>query len=1021
LSPTSRTRSLVTAALLALGAPWLSGCEDNITCVFTTGCVDGGTGGTLGAAASLPDNGLWIVDSRPTISTVLPDGMAVPQTSPVVIIFSESMNAASLAGVIEIIPDVGGFPGLAVPGVAQTLTGDGRVLVLLPLMLEEGEYTVQVATDSMATDITGQALDSSQGFAIADFTVIAAADGDPPQVIATWPPDNAQNQSDTSEIVAIFDRPVSPISVTNASFLVLVNGLPPADSPPPQALQIGVLGAAVPDPRGFVYRSADVSGSFTPLGSGASVAVTLSPQGALPITDPSGEALAEFPFSFVTAPFASPLSAAILSMPTNAIGIPNLTAGDLEELLIQVELLDAEPGDTLDLFMFGTATTDAPAPLIAFRRDITLSGTAPILTGQFTLDDIDLLSSSSPTSTRFADDPVAFAFRMRRSGTLISTLRVMDVDPTTFDIEDAVLDTTAPVVSELLLPGGGTASFFSDLRDVTLVGRANEPLRAVEVTTAMGNNGVRPPVVGNTPDGLFIAAPVALGVLPGGTIDYTLVAFDAAFNRSQLVTGTFFQRGAVHAGGFTPGDPVDIEVFDALTLEPVMGALVLLHDDLGDGMTYPLSDSAMTPLDGRATVSSNLGGGGAVGAMVTVDAVGYDLFTFFDITSTDISIPLTSVSLGATAGTGGVVATSDPFAVLTLPSLTSKLDDSRRPLENMRTFDVQPCSGVSVISCAFGPEAIRPARLGVQSFVAGDFMLTELMFNPIQLLRGFCLELPLAPTTGLQDTSFQLPFMLNDPAIAPEEIPVELFQGTQVTFRGDATDEIDLTFLVGDPTTVGDPRITVETIIPGVPGSVVVGMGLAYDLGGGDMWTIRAAAPGAVTPGGFFGMTGSVDTDLFTRFELRDSVGRIAGARVREADLGNLPMPNEVFALSPSVLFAPAPGGNSGGQSYNVAFQDVIPDLAGEEGLYRIELEDDAARRWIVWTPDPPGSGTVSVHLPDIAGGGTGGLPLMDGSIDCRIAAFAWPTLDTGELLWSDVEREHDLFSFSEPFSFDQP
>jgi hypothetical protein len=1016
LTSRSRSRSLGTLLLLALGAPWLSGCEDDITCVFTTGCSDDGSGGTLGAAASLPENGLWILDSRPTITSVLPDGTSGPETTPVVVVFSESMNVESLAGVIEIVPDLGGLPGQALPGVPQTLTGDGRVLVLLPPSLAEGDYTVQVGVDSMATDITGQELDATQGVALASFAVVAAAAGDPPLVLTTWPPDNAQNQSDTSEIVAIFDRPVAPLSVSNASFLVLVNGLPPAENPLPQPLQIGALGASIPDPRGFVYRSADANGVFAPLGSGANVTVTLSPLGPPPITDPDGEPLAEFPFSFVTAPFATPLSAAIVSMPTDAIGIPNLTAGDIEELLIQVELLDAEPGDALDLFMFGTATTVAPAPLIAFRRAITLSGAAPIMTAQFTLDDIDLLSSSSPTSTRLADGPVAFAFRLGR-GSAISTLQVMDVDPTTFALEDAELDTTAPVVSELLLPGGSTASFFSDLRDVTLVGRANEPLRAVDVTTAMGNNGVRAAVVGSTPDGLFIAAPVTLGLLPGGTIDYTLVAYDAAFNRSQLVTGTFFQRGAVHAGGFTPGDTVDIEVFDALTLEPISGALVLLHDDLGDGMTYPLSDSAATPVDGRVTLSSNLGGGGAVGAIVTVDAMGYDLFSFFDITSTDISIPLVLEGSGATAVAGGSVVTVDPFAVLTLPSLTSKLDDSRRSPEAPRTYDAQPCSGVSVVSCPFGPEPIRPARLGVQSFVAGDFMLTEPMFNAIQLLRAFCLELPLEPAAGLQDTSFELPFMLNDPAIAPEEIPVELFPGTQVTFRADATAEIDLAFLVGDPTTLGDPRITVETIVPGVAGTVVVGMGLAYDLGAGDMWTVRAAAPGAVTPGGFFGMTGSVDTDLFTRFELRDSTGRVAGARVREANLASLPMPNMVFATSPSVLLAPLPGGNSGGQSYNVDFQDVIPDLAGEEGLYRVELEDDAGRRWVVWTPDPPGSGTVSVHLPDIVGG----AGLLDGSIDCQIEAFAWPSLSTQEFLWSDVEREHDLFSFSEPFSFDQP
>ena len=78
-----------------------------------------------------------------------------------------------------------------------------------------------------------------------------------------------------------------------------------------------------------------------------------------------------------------------------------------------------------------------------------------------------------------------------------------------------------------------------------------------------------------------------------------------------------------------------------------------------------------------------------------------------------------------------------------------------------------------------------------------------------------------------------------------------------------------------------------------------------------------------------------------------------------------------------------------------------------------------AARRWTVWTPDPPGVGTVRVHLPEIVS--SGGVPLTTGMIGAQIAAFAWPTLDLGEFLWSDVEREHDLFSFSRAFLFNQP
>ena len=63
-------------------------------------------------------------------------------------------------------------------------------------------------------------------------------------------------------------------------------------------------------------------------------------------------------------------------------------------------------------------------------------------------------------------------------------------------------------------------------------------------------------------------------------------------------------------------------------------------------------------------------------------------------------------------------------------------------------------------------------------------------------------------------------------------------------------------------------------------------------------------------------------------------------------------------------------------------------------------------------------AGDVLVHVPDVAAGG--GTALADGSIAFEVATFAWPDFDPTALLFTDVEREYDVFSFAAPVLFTQ-
>jgi hypothetical protein len=664
----------------ALLAALLSGCNDSVTCVFTSGCGSG-PGAISDNEAALPVDGDVIVDGRPDVVGFFPTGSQNPGTIPIVLVFSETMLGATLLGAVEVVPILGGGTfGPPVQGLSQALVSDGRVLLLFPLVatgmegLPAGDYIVRIAETAEVTDLTGQELDRTAGEQLGDFT-IALTPPTAPRVVTTFPAAGAVDQSPTTEIVAVFDRPVTPQSVTPFSFDVRVDGADPANDPPATPVVVQVGSTSAPDPRAWVWRSLDGDGLPQSLGADAQVELRLSPA-ASPITDEEGGIVPPVTVTFRTLPFAPPLGASLLSDPPDAIGLANLTEGDAEELTIEVELDGLQPNDAIDLFLFGPQRSEMPdPPLIALQRTVQLTGTAPIQSVVFTREQIGMQLSDTPADVRFEDGPVTFAFRARR-GARVSPLRVLDLDPDPVVIQDPLLDTQAPTVTDLV-GTIGTTVFRSDQRGLSLAGQADEPLRAVEVSTPLGGNGTLPPVVGSSPGGLFLAAPVPLGRLDApGTTTFSFAARDEALNTAPSLAGTFTQLGALGPGAWTPGADITVQVFDAGTLGPLAGAQVIVHADMGDGMNYPFVQTATTLGDGTVTVST--AGAPAVAAIVTVAAGAYDLFTLHGPPSTRLSVPLvTSNRLPASAV--GAAQTTDPAAIALLPGLDQRFDDSRRP------------------------------------------------------------------------------------------------------------------------------------------------------------------------------------------------------------------------------------------------------------------------------------------------------------------------------------------------------
>ncbi|MSR61178.1 MAG: hypothetical protein EXS08_01855 [Planctomycetes bacterium] len=984
-----------------------SSCTDNVTCVFAGSC-NGGPGPISENQAVLPVDGEWVLDGPPDVSAVFPSGIQNPGSTPIVIVFNESMAPRTVLNAVEVVPLAG--PGQPVFGLLQQLVSDGRVLVLLPVPgsdLAAGDYSVRLGADALVTDLTGQELNRTPGAQLGAFTV-ATAPPVAPRLVTTFPADNATGQSETSELVTVFDRPVQASSVNVLSFDVKVGGVNPPNDPAPTVLRLGAQG--IPDTRVFLYRSVDVDGVAVPLGKSASVTLNLSPATSA-ILDTEGDKLVLTAVDFTTLAFSTPLGASLLSDPNDAIGLANLTNGDPEELTVEVELDAAQTNDSVDLFLFGKQrSNEQDPPLIALQRPLKLTAAGPISTATFLREDIALQLSERPDDVRFEDGSLTFAFRLRR-GSLVTPLRVLDLDPNPDTIQDPLLDTTQPTVSALA-GSTVTSEFRSDLRGLSLAGQADERVRSVAVETPLGNNGVLP-VVGSDDAGFFLAAPVAVEVVAGGSTTFQFSARDEALNSTAVLAGTFFQFGVLGSSAWTPGASVEIEVFDEGTLATLANARVLVHSDQGNGTDFPFVQAGTTLADGKVTLAT--AGAPSVGAIVTVVLTGYDLFTLHGVPTTHLSVPLHPLTQSP-ARSSGVVTTSNPAAVALVQNLDLRFDDSRRGVELVRGFEgvgVNESNGVLTLS--YGPQPIRARRLGARSFYAGDFSQTEAAFSASQLLQAFSLSIPFAPAApgAFQVGNLTFDFLLFDTTAPPADAAQAL---PPFTLHVDPANGVDLARLFPDPD--GAPQVSVDVLVPGLPGSIAAGLGLAFEQST-ERWTIRAAQPGAITAAGSLGSSGAVDTDPFVRAEALDLDGNTSGVRPRLSTLLAAGPTPELQALAVPTQLQPLADDETGAQAFTVRLRHALDDSRTEGGLYRVDLNDASGRGWSVWRFDEAGTADVLLRVVDVADAGAVGL--ADGPIASTASAFAWNGLDPADFLWTDLERRFELFSRAETVRFFKP
>ena len=996
----SPSRLLVASLACAVLSVFLPGC-DNPACVFGGTCAPtaGPGGGGIGSeAATIPSEGEELLAAAPVLRKSFPTGTTADPKTPIVLQYSESMGSNALASAFEL-----QATGLgAIPLQAAQLLGDGHLIVLFPLTdLQLGqEYTIQYRQNVKVVDRTGQLVVQPADRVIGTFSTAAAAPA-APSVLTTWPEDAATNKSPTGEIVVVFSRPVDALTVTDPSWVVTAGGVAPANDPVAQPVTLSGL---VTDTRAFRWRSVNSSSAPVSLGTDVEVQLELSPAGQL-IKDTSGNALPNKKIKYRTLPFSVPTGAAIMSLPSDAIGIQQISGAS--DLAIQVDFDDAQAGDRLGVYVFGKepqGTTPVPVQnlrTIALLREVPL--VAPFDSFTLTADEIDLVRTASPLAARFTDGSVTFAFYVKR-GTTVSPLKLLDVDTTTAGTQSPVLDTVAPTLLGLSTSGSVANVFRSDQRDLVVVGRANETLRAVAVSTStLGDNETTPGeparVVGSNASGLFVAAPVRVGVLTAAQmpLTYTVTLYDRALNATTPATGQFTQVGAGANGSPGPFSDVFVEVVNAVTLAPVVGATVYMHENVAGLVSFVASQT--TDTNGRATLTPPLIGD----AIVTVDATnqGFDLFTFDGPQTDRLSVPLQPNALATAAIDGGVTTADASFNVYQKGVADTRFVTPGETIVATGSCALNPQT--SSLNCSYGPTPIRSRVLGAQTAVVVLEPSSPFLYSALTFLKGFALSLPLAPVEAgsTQTNNLATGTSLDAGTLDPEERPIDVPAVVLTTSNF--------------PTLTGTPRVRVEADSPGIPRALTVGRGIAFnDALPANTYAVRAAYPGSCDPImdvgtdklGRFVTQGTIEPLLRLRMECVDASGNRGGARP------TLPTATSTFvALAPPTPEVVPLVQTLGSDALDVEFADVISDAAGQGGLYRVTVTDGLGAAWTVWAIDPPDSNgpVVSVRLPLIGAGGT--LPLLSGDVDVQVSAFAWSTFDALEFLWSDVEREFDLFS----------
>ncbi|MEC7584195.1 MAG: hypothetical protein VYE77_07750 [Planctomycetota bacterium] len=962
---------------VVLLAALLAGC-DNVGRIFDPTFDPGrGPSGPGTSNIEVPPVGGDVRDGRPLVREVYPKGGGWPESVPIVVEFSESVNQSSLqpssptAQDARLIVRAEGTQA-AIPCAYDFLAG-GKLLVLRPTAglpntpdpALGGSSAYEVVLLPEARDVDGLRFQGSEEEILATFTTDAPPEDEDGDILAVFPRNNQLNVPRDTQVLVVFTRVANIPSLTpqNLSLTTTFGNTVPTE------IDVVLSTLGVPDAR---VVSLKYVGDLEPDEEhriNAEPGITFGSDGSLGLN--GGTPYSRFTTSVLPTPIAVGLApdSALINF-DGKINRSNLTS-----LRLEVELPNGfavEDKVVARIYGGDRAEIENPAELLY------VEASADIVSTSDNLIEVDFTDKLGTLENPVLDEgEVTLVAQLRRGNVHSGMIQ---------GSSDTELDTIAPQILSLGPPGSLTEQqVFTDLQHLTLYGVATEGLGAATLTYLPGEPTERAvSLFAGQASGEFVMEPLDLGVQPEPQ-SFSLDITDTAGNKVDgVATGEVFQRGYIADGVSTS---MQVEVYDETTLLPLAGATVASEPDVP---VLPAVGrvTGTTGADGRV-VLTNVSG---ITKTTTVSLAGYDSVTVYNAPFSKLSLPLRPIG-GATATLTGSVGFEPTVGVTVMVGSGSFADpiqlDSRTEISDPTSIPETP---------------ILPNRPTVVTGLGGIFpasLTPTFSFHGCNMC-GFDLQTQSPPLRGVAAGEESEVGLLLSTAVVPfiTTLSGPLGLPLSIVEDFDLAEGLDTENLVG-----GKPSVRLTMAMRGFPGQTLFGVGFSSPLTGAQYTlngTYSQALHALVTPypSSQWLVTEAVDTE--TRLSrVRSLVSTLQGFVI---DPVNPPwIPTVTTPVGP-VVGAP-----------QVEVVDALqPGEFDSLGMLEIVAEDSAGQRWTIFAQDTDPLGTEEdFQFPDPTGMSV--LPPGEWSIIAysRLFIGAGPTVD--DVILAERRREEVTLARSAP------
>lgn len=773
-------RSLVQAAFLAVALLALPGC-DNIGRVFDPGGGRGG-GGEPDPANSfqVPPAGGITGPNRPRMLFAGPTGNGLPPTTPVVVLFDESMNLDSISGSAGERPEhlhvrVQGTTE-ALPGTYTALLG-GRLIVFRPSTTFPPSQTLEVVIGNKVRDIDKQT--SQRQGVVATFTADGTVEAGF-KLLATFPRNNDSDAAREGAVYVITTAPADPQTLTGDNIFLQKSDRSRVAS----RISFPVQTGPAPDPR--IIELAP------------NAPLEASTKFEIKITDDvkAGEVVLDRGNKDPVATFTSigPLAAQGVEVGNPSAGFDNrVNIANLQNLMVAVDLSDATvTGDEVTVRIYGNDRKETQDVLVFEEASTTVGSSGA---QRATVSFAGRLGTVPGPS--FKDGDLTLVASVRRGGDVTGYI----IGPETKQ------DVTAPTITAVGPPTASDNAYLTDLTAVSIHGQASERVGSLQLT--VGSQTVD--LFGADEGGRFMSLPALLGRTTA-PVPYTLALTDDAGNAAAgPFQGTFVQRGVLT--GTVSGGKLTVEAYDDATLAPVSGASVLIEPGLPRKPSVGRL-TATTDATGRAVFS----GLTQASYSITIIRSGYHLTSLLDTGAGYASLPLRPLA-DATASLTATLVFPPGAGVLARVGINALDDEAADGFVQTTAAATNRVTNVPV----------RPNRpLLVTAFAGAMPPTTKPTFGSGATLLG--------AQSGARGTNQPPPEA--QAGGGSYDVALTLLPALNAFLSFGSTYQFDLSTATGLDTSklVANPTVSIAASLPGFGGQVYLGPG--FSSGSGTTWTI---------------------------------------------------------------------------------------------------------------------------------------------------------------------------------------